>query len=97
MGRNYGSFALAVAGLMPFLGCTRGDPAERFIRYMDGVSPDKRVPNWEQTRAMMMRSAPAVGDAAPDFTLKALDGNDTFTLSNNRGRRPTVLILASYT
>jgi len=97
MGRIYGRFALAAVGLLAVLGCAQGDPAERFIRYMDGLPAEKRVPNWEWTRAAMMRPAPTVREAAPDFTLKTLDGTDTFTLSENRGHRPTVLILASYT
>ena len=37
------------------------------------------------------------GDAAPDFTLKSLDGPQTVTLSDFRGKRPVVLIFGSYT
>lgn len=97
MGRIYGRFALAAIGLLAILGCAQGDPAERFIGYMDGLPPEQRVPNWEWTRSAMMRPAPVVGEAAPDFTLKTLNGDDSFTLSDNRGDQPTVLILASCT
>jgi len=38
-----------------------------------------------------------VGDMAPDFTLKSLDGPQTVTLSDFRGKRPVVLIFGSYT
>lgn len=38
-----------------------------------------------------------VGDKAPDFTLKTPDGKGAVTLSEFRGRRPVVLIFASYT
>ncbi|HVL38556.1 MAG TPA: hypothetical protein VM328_04105 [Fimbriimonadaceae bacterium] len=38
-----------------------------------------------------------VGDAAPDFTLKSVDGKSSFTLSSNFGKRPTLLIFGSYT
>ena len=38
-----------------------------------------------------------VGDVAPDFTLKSLDGPEQVTLSDFRGKRPVVLIFGSYT
>ena len=38
-----------------------------------------------------------VGDLAPDFTLKSLDGPRKVTLSDFRGKRPVVLIFGSYT
>jgi peroxiredoxin len=38
-----------------------------------------------------------VGDRAPDFTLKFLNSDQTFTLSHNFGKKPTVLIFGSYT
>jgi hypothetical protein len=37
------------------------------------------------------------GDIAPDFTLKTLDGKETVTLSDSRGKKPVVLIFGSYT
>lgn len=38
-----------------------------------------------------------VGDAAPDFELKSLDGKLTFKLSEFRNKQPVVLIFGSYT
>lgn len=40
---------------------------------------------------------PAVGVDAPTFTLKALKSEATFSLKDNFGKRPTVLIFGSYT
>ena len=37
------------------------------------------------------------GDIAPDFTLSRLDGKETITLSEFRGRKPVVLVFGSYT
>jgi hypothetical protein len=39
----------------------------------------------------------AVGDPAPDFKLKTLDGSCEVQLSACRGKRPVVLIFGSYT
>jgi hypothetical protein len=38
-----------------------------------------------------------VGDRAPDFTLPLVKGQGTVTLSSFKGKRPVVLIFASYT
>lgn len=40
---------------------------------------------------------PSVGQTAPDFLLKALDGEKTVSLSALRGKSPVVLVLTSYT
>ena len=40
---------------------------------------------------------PAVGEAAPDFTLASQDGARRVTLSDYRGKRPVVLIFGSWT
>jgi thiol-disulfide isomerase/thioredoxin len=40
---------------------------------------------------------PELGQPAPDFTLKALDGQGSITLSSFRGKRPVVLTFGSYT
>jgi hypothetical protein len=37
------------------------------------------------------------GDAAPDFTLKSLDGSSPVRLSSFRDKNPVVLIFGSYT
>ena len=38
-----------------------------------------------------------VGDLAPDFKLKTLDGKRTMRLHAHRGQQPVVLIFGSYT
>jgi len=38
-----------------------------------------------------------VGDEAPDFTLKTLDGKETVTLSSFEGKKPVALVFGSYT
>ena len=38
-----------------------------------------------------------VGELAPDFTLKTLDGAEEVTLSSYKGQRPVALIFGSYT
>lgn len=73
------------------------DPASKFIEQMDKAPPEKRVPNWEQTKALMARVAPALGEPAPDFSLPTLDGRRTVTLSQHRGERPVVLVFGSFT
>ena len=39
----------------------------------------------------------AVGDKAPDFTLKTRDGRATVTLSDWQGKKPVALVFGSYT
>ena len=38
-----------------------------------------------------------VGDQAPDFALKTVDGKETIKLSSFRGDRPVALVFGSYT
>jgi peroxiredoxin len=40
---------------------------------------------------------PAVGQVAPDFTLRTSDGEKTVTLSQFRGKKPVVLVFGSFT
>lgn len=69
----------------------------QFIAYMDAKLPEERVPNWETTRALMLREAPKVGEDAPDFTLETRDGDESIRLSKFEGDRPVVLIFGSWT
>lgn len=87
--------AMSIGGL--FGGCQAGDPAEKFIATMDAAPPEQRVPNWDQTRRLMMRTAPAVGQDAPDFTLATADGSTTITRSKFSPGKPQVLIFGSWT
>ncbi len=87
----------AVATAILVGGCAHEDPALRKIRYVDGLPPGERPTNWSQTRALMLRPAPAVGTVAPDFTLDTLSGDRAITRSVFQGDRPLVLIFGSYT
>ncbi len=73
------------------------DPARKFIDQMDKAPPEQRVPNWEQTKALMARVAPKLGDEAPDFSLPTLDGKETVKLSQHRNEKPVVLVFGSFT
>ena len=48
---------------------------------------------WMNARAGHLQ----VGDAAPDFVLKSVDGTAQVTLSSFRDSRPVVLVFGSYT
>jgi peroxiredoxin len=41
--------------------------------------------------------APRAGDMAPDFTLFDIDGQDSVTLSDFRGKKPVALVFGSFT
>lgn len=58
-----------------------------------------RRPTPEQMREMRTRQdgAPRVGQNAPLFTLKSLDGQSEFDLSASHGKRPVLLFFGSYT
>lgn len=56
-----------------------------------GVLPGQRLFTWARAGRL------AEGDAAPDFTLRTLDGSGSVTLSSFRGQRPVVLVFGSYT
>jgi len=89
---------LIVASLLLGACATRGgDPAQRFMAHMDGLPPERQVPNWAHTRALMLRTPPEVGAMAPDFTLRTLDGTETISLAEFRHNRPVVLIFGSWT
>lgn len=95
--RQIGLFAIIALG-----GCAAPQPsaeqqAARFIARMDAAPSDERVPNWEHTRSLMLRTAPAVGDAAHDFTLPLADGSARIRLSEFGANRPVVLIFGSWT
>ncbi len=53
----------------------------------------------EGMRERMMRDdgAPKVGDVAPVFTLKSLDGKSETDLASFQGKKPVLLFFGSYT
>ena len=73
-------------------------PPERFgaiMRHAPGLAmvilPSQ--PLWLHARAGVLE----LGDAAPDFTLAALDRSRAVRLSGEYGSKPVVLIFGSYT
>jgi len=92
-----GVILVTAVAMIVAIGCRRGDPADKMIGMVDRMPPEKRPVNWQQTRSLMERKAPAVGQPAPDFTLKTLDGTKTISLSAFHDDRPRVLIFGSYT
>ena len=73
------------------------DPAAEWIKKVDAAPADERPPNWAHVKALMMRRPPAVGEDAPDFTLKTRGEDRDVTLSQFEGKKPVVLIFGSYT
>jgi hypothetical protein len=90
---------LALALMLAWMatGCRSPDPAAGFIAQMDRAPAAQHPKNWEQTKSLMARKAPKVGQPAPDFSLPTLDGTATNTLSQRQAGRPMVLIFGSFT
>jgi thiol-disulfide isomerase/thioredoxin len=44
-----------------------------------------------------IQEGPRVGETAPDFTLKSIDGKETVQLSKEIGKRPVVLVFGNFT
>jgi len=78
-------------------GCSSEDPAAAFIQQVDQAPPEKRPPDWERTKALMARRPPAVGETAPDFTLRTVDEKASIIRSQFHPDRPLVLIFGSFT
>jgi len=51
----------------------------------------------EMLRQSQETGGPNLGQEAPDFTLRTLDGEGTVKLSDFRGKKPVVLVFGSYT
>ncbi len=52
-------------------------------------------PNWQ--RRMRDDKAPKLGEVAPAFSLKSLDGKSEISLASFKAKKPVVLIFGSYT
>ena len=89
--------SLSMVGLGSMFGCSSGDPAPKFIAEVDRAPATKRPPNWERTKVLMARPVPKVGDPAPDFTLKTVDGSTAVARSKFQADRPLVLVFGSFT
>lgn len=90
------TFALVVLALAA-TACAPRDPAGAFIARMDQAPHSQQPPNWPEVKRLMARRAPAVGEAALDFTLATPDGGQRITRSAFHEGRPLVLIFGSFT
>ena len=79
---------LAIFGLALFLGgCASGKvKPSPFLNEKRGLQGDFRRVDTVH-----------IGDMAPDFKLKTMDGKRTVRLGQFRGKRPVILIFGSYT
>ena len=71
-----------------------------FLAPLDQASGQTRDRSRRQGRSPRTRTndkAPKVGDKAPDFKLKSLDGKSETQLSKFRGKKPVILFFGSYT
>ncbi|MBL1217796.1 MAG: hypothetical protein D8M59_09905 [Planctomycetes bacterium] len=62
-----------------------------------GACPSQSRPRQMQQRQQQRAQAPRVGDEAPMFTLKSIDGKSETDTRSFRGQRPLVLFFGSYT
>jgi len=99
IGRTIPATLTSLAGIsaMMMLGCRPADPVAYYIEEMEKAPPEQRPRDWDRTRNLMSRTAPRVGDPAPDFMLPLADGNGIITRSTYQGNRPLFLIFGSYT
>lgn len=82
--------------LLPLLAISACGP-EAYMAKIDRLPPEQRPPDWDQTRALMARKAPAVGAIAPDFVLPLMDGTKSIRRSELQGGRPMMLVFGSFT
>lgn len=97
--RGSGRVVLGFTGSLVLMlsGCRGGDPARAFIAQQESLPPAERVPDFERLKTRMSRTAPRVGQAAPDFTLPVAEGNGQLTRSKFHPDRPLVLVFGSFT
>ncbi len=63
----------------------------------DGPKTDTLIRGLFRQEIGALQPGPALGEAAPDFTLKTTDGTKSFTLSEHIGGKPLVLIFGNVT
>ncbi len=63
----------------------------------DGPSIPMLVKGLYGSEVGSLQEGPGVGDLAPDFTLKTVDGTQTVTLSKLVGPKPVVLVFGNFT
>ena len=62
----------------------------------DGFVNEKEITDFMKKR-QEDESGPGVGEEAPDFELRTLEGDGVVKLSDFRGKKPVVLVFGSYT
>ena len=62
----------------------------------DGFVNEKEITDFMKKK-QKDESGPAVGEEAPDFELRTLEGDGVVKLSDFRGKKPVVLVFGSYT
>jgi hypothetical protein len=92
-----GRLLFVSVALLLIAGCHSVDPATRSTARIDRLPAEARPKDWERTKSLMARTAPSIGQPAPDFSLRTLDGAETITRSVYQADRPLVLIFASFT
>ncbi len=96
--RRYVVGGIVLASFLESLtGCSAPFRAKDMIARVDALPADQRPAEWDRTKALMLRTAPEVGQPAPDFTLKRMKSDEMVTLSEYRPDQPKVLVFASYT
>ncbi len=61
---------------------------------MDTIKNRREATNWQRKYDSR---APGLGDLAPDFELRDIQGEDPIRLSSFRGHKPVALIFGSFT
>lgn len=97
--RHATNVRLVLASILVLIatGCQSTNPAGRFIAQMDRAPAEQQPKGWEQTKQLMSRPVPAIGQPAPDFTLPTLNGSQEITRSLHQEGHPLVLIFGSFT
>ncbi len=88
---------VAIASLALIVACQPADPAAAFIAHQDSLPPGERVADWEETKRRMLRTAPSIGESAPDFVLATPDGARSIRMADLCRSRPLVLVFGSFT
>jgi thiol-disulfide isomerase/thioredoxin len=70
-------------------------PAEPGAR--SGPSPETLIRGLFHQEIGSLQPGPALGESAPEFALKTVDGHDEVTLSKLTGSRPVVLVFGNFT
>lgn len=73
-----------------FVGCGHENSDSSLGRQDPVARPSRAI-------TVSIDKAPQVGEVAPNFVLKSIDGSQETELSSFHGKRPVVLIFGSYT